>query len=284
MWLLHHQKKHGKVILDIWLKEVRRQNNPEKLLCLVYLANDVIQNSRKKYPDFMISFLKVLDPAFRFIRDMADENCRKAVLRIIHVWRDRNIYKPVDLSKLERIFDTESNNQLPSSNEMPIKPETEVKNAKPGLENFSMMTTKIIGVLRKLEDPASADAGVRQQIADFPENIANPALLKNIANREDAQELMDKINEANPVVDSYCARLKAEMSDRRMLQKLVADYVETLTLASERNKEMIKSVREKIEQLDQDKIELKKHIESLPDLNEMLHTDFSLPSAHDLFT
>ena len=41
-----------------------------------------------------------------------------------------------------------------------------------------------------------------------------------------------------------------------MLQKLVADYVETLTLASERNKEMIKSVREKIEQLDQDKIEV----------------------------
>lgn len=46
------------------------------------------------------------------------------------------------------------------------------------------------------------------------------------------------------------------MADRRTLQKLVTDFTDILNAASERNKDMIRSVREKIQQLDQDKVEV----------------------------
>uniref|UniRef100_A0A914N808 CID domain-containing protein n=1 Tax=Meloidogyne incognita TaxID=6306 RepID=A0A914N808_MELIC len=65
MWILHHQKKNADAILDTWLKEVRSITDSERLLSLMNLANDVIQNARKKAPAFMNVFYEVLQPAVR---------------------------------------------------------------------------------------------------------------------------------------------------------------------------------------------------------------------------
>jgi regulator of Ty1 transposition protein 103 len=93
MWILHHQKKNADAILDTWLKvyknyqlyycslyyqinsrpiciifdfkEVRSNSDNERLINLVYLANDVIQNARKKAPSFMIAFFEILQPAVK---------------------------------------------------------------------------------------------------------------------------------------------------------------------------------------------------------------------------
>lgn len=50
------------------------------------------------------------------MNNVVDERCRESVLRIIQVWRDRNIYKPIDLNKLEKHFVSDgSSYQKPSS-------------------------------------------------------------------------------------------------------------------------------------------------------------------------
>jgi hypothetical protein len=43
-------------------------------------------------------------------------------------------------------------------------------------------------------------------IASFPEAIANPTFLKQIATNEHAEDLHKKIKEAEPVVSDYCSR------------------------------------------------------------------------------
>jgi regulator of Ty1 transposition protein 103 len=93
LWLIHH-RKHHKSIVQTWTKELKKgfqlflfsflikylfiyQNiylfikifiqmiaKPNRKLTFMYLANDVIQNSRKKGPEFSKEFGAVLKSSF----------------------------------------------------------------------------------------------------------------------------------------------------------------------------------------------------------------------------
>jgi hypothetical protein len=97
------------------LKEVRNNTDNERLINLIYLANDVIQNARKKAPSFMNAFYEVLQPAVRYkieindifnlfilshITNTVDSSHRKKLERILDVWRERQIYKNEQLDVL----------------------------------------------------------------------------------------------------------------------------------------------------------------------------------------
>lgn len=66
LWLIHY-RKHCATAVQTWLKFLRNSKNQSKKLTLVYLANDVIQNSRKKGPEYMNEFAPILKQAFESI-------------------------------------------------------------------------------------------------------------------------------------------------------------------------------------------------------------------------
>lgn len=66
LWLIHY-RKHCKTAVQTWIKSLRSQSSLSKKLTLIYLANDVIQNSRKKGPEYMNEFAPVLKQAFESI-------------------------------------------------------------------------------------------------------------------------------------------------------------------------------------------------------------------------
>lgn len=61
----------------------------------MYLANDVIQNSKKKGPEYSRSFFKVLSSAFRHIFESCatDTKTISALQRILSIWEDRGVYE-----------------------------------------------------------------------------------------------------------------------------------------------------------------------------------------------
>lgn len=91
LWLIHHRKR-SKLIVDLWYKELKKIKEPRKLLNLMYLANDVIQNSKKKGPEFSTDFGGALVNAFGHIARHTDGKTLQAARRVIDVWRDRGIY------------------------------------------------------------------------------------------------------------------------------------------------------------------------------------------------
>jgi len=84
LWLIHH-RKHHKSIVQTWFKELKKglipsfdcylyqlillltTAKPNRRLTFMYLANDVIQNSRKKGPEFSKEFGAVLKPSFEHV-------------------------------------------------------------------------------------------------------------------------------------------------------------------------------------------------------------------------
>lgn len=91
LWLIHH-RKHHKSIVQTWFSELKKGNcllldanynhllmhhahsdgllskaKPSRRLTFMYLANDVIQNSRKKGPEFSKEIGAVLKASFEVV-------------------------------------------------------------------------------------------------------------------------------------------------------------------------------------------------------------------------
>lgn len=59
----------------------------------MYLANDVIQNSKKKGPEFGREYASVLRKAFEnFAGPECDEKTKRSLNRILQVWEERGVY------------------------------------------------------------------------------------------------------------------------------------------------------------------------------------------------
>ncbi|XP_012790358.2 regulation of nuclear pre-mRNA domain-containing protein 2 isoform X2 [Sorex araneus] len=87
-WCIENKKHHGTIVYH-WMKWLRRSAYPHRLN-LFYLANDVIQNCKRKNAIiFRESFADVLPEAAALVKD---PSVSKSVERIFKIWEDRNVY------------------------------------------------------------------------------------------------------------------------------------------------------------------------------------------------
>ncbi|XP_039964719.1 regulation of nuclear pre-mRNA domain-containing protein 1B [Bactrocera tryoni] len=92
LWLIHHRKHHASIV-KTWLKELQTAVSEGKKLTFMYLANDVIQNSKKKGPEYGKEFAQILPKVFQHI----GESCTSDKLfgslgRILNIWEERGVY------------------------------------------------------------------------------------------------------------------------------------------------------------------------------------------------
>lgn len=62
-------------------------------LTFLYLANDVVQVSRKKGGEFGKSFSLILKKTFEHMARLPSEKTKNSILRILKIWEDRTIYE-----------------------------------------------------------------------------------------------------------------------------------------------------------------------------------------------
>ncbi|XP_067624129.1 uncharacterized protein [Eurosta solidaginis] len=94
-WCLQ-QRPHHKKIVTCWLNVLKRVRVEHRLV-LFYLANDVIQNSKRKRYEFVESWATALQRATTMVRD---EKVKSKILRIFGIWEQRDIYNEEYLSDL----------------------------------------------------------------------------------------------------------------------------------------------------------------------------------------
>ncbi|XP_049980684.1 regulation of nuclear pre-mRNA domain-containing protein 2 isoform X6 [Alexandromys fortis] len=91
-WCIENKKHHSTIVYH-WMKWLRRSTYPHRLN-LFYLANDVIQNCKRKNAIiFRESFADVLPEAAALVKD---PSVSKSIERIFKIWEDRNVY-PEDM-------------------------------------------------------------------------------------------------------------------------------------------------------------------------------------------
>lgn len=89
-WCIFHMNK-AKQVVETWDRQFHCSPRDQRLAFL-YLANDILQNSRRKGSEFVGEFWKVLPDALRDVIRNGDEFGRNAALRLIGIWEERKVF------------------------------------------------------------------------------------------------------------------------------------------------------------------------------------------------
>lgn len=100
-----HNRPHYRVIVRVWYKNLKNLNISRKLSAM-YLVNDVVQNGRKKGPEFAREFGTVMRRVFEHLATMDfDEKTISGLGRLVSVWKERQIFDKKVLVEISNIWD-----------------------------------------------------------------------------------------------------------------------------------------------------------------------------------
>ncbi|NWU06283.1 RPR1B protein, partial [Cephalopterus ornatus] len=297
LWLIHH-RKHAGPIVAVWHRELRKAKSSRKLTFL-YLANDVIQNSKRKGPEFTREFESVLVDAFSHVAREADEGCKKPLERLLNIWQERSVYGSEFIQQLKLSMEDSNSPQTKVAEEKKSLKRTfqqiqeEEDDDYPGSYSPQdpsagpLLTEDLIKALQDLENAASGDATVRQKIASLPQEVQDVSLLEKITDKEAAERLSKTVDEACLLLAEYNGRLAAELEDRRQLARMLIEYTQNQKDVLTEKEKKLEEYKQKLARVTQVRKELKSHIQSLPDLSLLPNVTGGLaplPSAGDLFS
>jgi hypothetical protein len=116
MWMMFHRKR-AKQCVEVWANEFKNLVQLDRRLVFLYLANHVIQSSRKKGAEFVQEFVRVLPEAFqgtarlaRRANNAASSKVVQSIQRLVSIWHERKIFESsvIDELKLQLSADTDS--------------------------------------------------------------------------------------------------------------------------------------------------------------------------------
>jgi regulator of Ty1 transposition protein 103 len=87
--IFYHKDARG--VVQIWDQEFYKAN-AERRLALLFLANHILQEGRKKGMGFQEEFFKILPKALSFISKQGDDKIKKQAGRLVNVWEERRVF------------------------------------------------------------------------------------------------------------------------------------------------------------------------------------------------
>ncbi|XP_051519005.1 regulation of nuclear pre-mRNA domain-containing protein 1A-like isoform X1 [Myxocyprinus asiaticus] len=222
LWLIHH-RKHSKTIVKVWYNELKKAQVSRKLTFL-YLANDVIQNSKRKGPEFTQDFAPFIVDAFKHVSSEGEESCKKHLSRVLSIWKERAVYENDVLNKLSEVLQVENKAKKRPYEEIKVNDDDFASQSSPG---EPPQTSELIRALQELENAASSDAVLRQRISALPPEAQDTSLLHKVTDKESGERLSRLVEEACMLLADYSGRLAAEIDDRRQLTRTLASFLQS---------------------------------------------------------
>ena len=308
LWLIHHRKQ-SQMVVAIWKKELEKSEGAKKLT-LFYLANDIIQNSKRKGPEYNKDFKAILPDACRVSADGLDEKIKGSLTRVFKIWFDRKMYdkifidslisiinhgeqsKPevkLDQSDKQASLDASSKRSEPprKKKKVELSLKEEIEQEMQDAPGDAPTAEELIEALLNLESCASNDSVVREKIASLPPEASDVTLLEKLSDTAEADTLMKTVDEACSLLTDYNARLAQELSERKAAAKMLRNYIHAQKKTLNESGEKLVEYKKRLEKVDVMYKELKSHVQSLPDftlLPSITGGLAPLPSAGDLFS
>ncbi|XP_051054984.1 regulation of nuclear pre-mRNA domain-containing protein 2 isoform X3 [Phodopus roborovskii] len=143
-WCIENKKHHSTIVYH-WMKWLRRSTYPHRLN-LFYLANDVIQNCKRKNAIiFRESFADVLPEAAALVKD---PSVSKSVERIFKIWEDRNVYPEDMIVALREALSTTFKTQKQLKENLNKQPNKQWKKSQTSTNPKAALKSKIVAEFR----------------------------------------------------------------------------------------------------------------------------------------
>lgn len=209
LWIIHH-KAHCKKIIDVWMKVLKKAKISHRLT-LFYLANDVIQNSKRKgAAQFVECFQEVLADAAILLRD---DKIKGSVERVLNIWENRSIYSPELIDELKGTL-----NNAKTQSAAVTKMVAEFK--------YESTVEKIRLIIKVQKETAQKLSALNNGKFD----PANSGILQQFKDRKHGQQFTVDFEEATRCLEAYIAALEKEVQERTELIEVLEQtdiYYET---------------------------------------------------------
>ncbi|XP_036297743.1 regulation of nuclear pre-mRNA domain-containing protein 2 isoform X4 [Pipistrellus kuhlii] len=143
-WCIENKKHHATIVYH-WMKWLRRSAYPHRLN-LFYLANDVIQNCKRKNAIiFRESFADVLPEAAALVKD---PSVSKSIERIFKIWEERNVYPEEMITALREALSTTFKTQKQLKENLNKQPNKQWKKSQTSTNPKAALKSKIVAEFR----------------------------------------------------------------------------------------------------------------------------------------
>ncbi|KAE9601276.1 hypothetical protein Lalb_Chr13g0296091 [Lupinus albus] len=89
-WCIFHRSK-AELVVGTWNKQFHNSEMVQRVP-LLYLANDILQNSKRKGNEFVTEFWKVLPAAVKDVFEKGGEQGKRVVSRLVDIWEQRKVF------------------------------------------------------------------------------------------------------------------------------------------------------------------------------------------------
>jgi len=189
LWIMHH-KKHYRATVRTWYRHLVAAKSGHKLT-LLYLANDVVQNCRKKQPEIEAEFGLVMKKVFTYLAgETLDEKIVTRMTRLVNVWKERAIFDRKVQEEVAKVWASRGK-------------EREGSNGPPAKK-------------AKVEKPAARELEEKEDVEEEEDVVSGLALVRRMATERERQGEGE---------EGSLARLDEEVRERRRLGEALADLV-----------------------------------------------------------
>ncbi|XP_062393883.1 regulation of nuclear pre-mRNA domain-containing protein 2 [Sardina pilchardus] len=202
-WCIEN-KKHHSLIVRYWMKWLKKSDASHRLN-LFYVANDVIQNCKRKNAIvFRTSFADVLPDAALLVRD---PKVHKSVERIFTIWQERNVYSEEFVTELKTNLVKKEQPPPPAP---PVNPKTALKSKV--VAEFAPQTfiDQLVSHQRTLEE-----ADLRQkQLAALRVDVCNlnsAEALKRLKDKAGGKKFSSDFEEGSTKLQEFVTFLEGQM-------------------------------------------------------------------------
>jgi regulator of Ty1 transposition protein 103 len=233
-WILYHRKRHSESI-DIWLKEFLAVSS-EKKLTLLYLANDVLQESRRKGDEFIKDFEQILEEVVSHLFKTCTTAQLEKVKRLLVIWETRTVFPPnfiqlvlqkaqqTQVDKKHMIQSMHTNLEVNSSLES-IMPEHENQDEESGpIHDSEGLLDLMLQVLAELKDAKRIQKELEASVKLISSGAATKEKLESIRQGDlsEVNTYSVQLDADNTTVQAY----KESLENTIAINKRVAHVVE----------------------------------------------------------
>jgi len=214
-WVMFHRKRCVQSI-QVWDREVFKANKERKIVFL-YLANDIMQTSRKKGGEFIKEFSKVLQGVIIHVYRECDGEEKKGILRLLSIWEERRVFPSNYVEVIKRklrglgVPDEHLDESFP----------TELLG--PSVSNNKRQTGPVALLIREVEAQEVTTALIADKLPS--PLLLTGEMLKNCSKQAQVSEIAIELEDAMDILDSYHKSLEHDIQIRNKLVAALRDYI-----------------------------------------------------------
>ncbi|KAM6910649.1 regulation of nuclear pre-mRNA domain-containing protein 2 [Xenentodon cancila] len=212
-WCIENKKQHG-LIVRHWMKWLRKSDNNHRLN-LFYLANDVIQNCKRKNAIvFRTAFSEVLPNAAQLIKD---GKVRRSVERIFSIWEERSVYPEEVIAKFKASLnkkEKEREKQKEKEKEKETPPSNATTSTKAALKSkivAEFTPQSLIEQLLRSKRAVAEEEFREKQLAALRVDVCSTEALKRLKDKAGGNKFAKDVEDGSLKLQEFVSFLEKEL-------------------------------------------------------------------------